>query len=93
MNKRRKRILVFTHLAGIDFKLGYRGLGEPRREGGGLRRFPYICEREKHYEREMRSEYNQEIARRVLHYGPEQSRNRDLVYVGPYHKINDDREG
>ena len=53
VNKRRERILVFTHLAGINFKLGYGGLGEPWREGGGLRRSPYTCEREKHHEREV----------------------------------------
>jgi len=41
----------------------------------------------------MRSEYNQEIVRRILRYGPEQAGNRDLVCVGLHHKINDDREG
>ena len=41
----------------------------------------------------MRSEYNQEIGRRVSGYSLEQTRNRGIVYVGPYHEINDDREG
>ena len=41
----------------------------------------------------MRSEYNQEIVRRVSCYSPEQTRHWDLVYVGPYHEINDDQEG
>jgi len=40
----------------------------------------------------MRSKYDQEIGRCILRYGPEQAGDRGLFYVGPYHKINDDRE-
>ena len=41
----------------------------------------------------MRSEYDQEIVCRISCYGLEQARDRDIVYVGPYHETNDDREG
>ena len=41
----------------------------------------------------MRTEYNQEIIRRISYYGLEKAGNRDPVYVGPYHKIDDDRKG
>ena len=41
----------------------------------------------------MRSEYNQEIVGRVSCYGSEQAGNWELFYVGPYHKIDDEREG
>jgi len=41
----------------------------------------------------MRREYNQEIACHILGYSPEQTGYRDLLHVGPYHEINDEREG
>jgi len=55
---------------------------------------PYTRKQQEHHKHEMRSEYNQEIIRRISRYRLEQTRYRDLVvHVGPYHKINDDREG
>ena len=41
----------------------------------------------------MGSEYDQEIVRCVSCYSLEQAGYRKLVYVGPYDKINGDREG
>ena len=72
--------------------LFYRGISESRREYSGLQS-AHACKKKKHHDREMRREYDQEIPRRIPHYGLEQARDRDLVYVRPYHEINDDREG
>ena len=41
----------------------------------------------------MRSEYDQEIVRRIFCNSPEQAGHRDLIYVRSQHKINDDQEG
>lgn len=54
---------------------------------------PHLCENQSHFKHEVRSEYDQEIERRVLRYDFEQTGYIRLVHVRPHRKVNDECEG